>query len=270
MSKALAFYGLTEEPFPKDVEIDNCFESQDFKEALNRLEFLKETKGFALISGDPGVGKSFLIRYFADSLNSNLYKAIYIPISTLTVMDFYRAICDGLEVNPDHKKVNMFKQIQEAIYNYHENKNITPVIIIDEAQFLKNSVLDDLRILFNFDMDSKNYAILILSGQIPFITQLNRQPHEALRQRITVNYCLKGLTRKETEDYIQSRLKVSGCSKPIFEDNAYELLFSSTNGYIRPLNSLARMSLISAANDEEETIDSERVYQVQQELNITT
>ena len=84
------FYGLSKDPFPKGIDIKHHFESEDFKEALNRLEFLKETKGFGLISGEPGAGKSFLMRYFADSLNSNLYKCIYIPISTLTVMDFYR------------------------------------------------------------------------------------------------------------------------------------------------------------------------------------
>ena len=113
-------------------------------------------------------------------------------------MDFYRALCSGLGIIPSHKKVIMFKQIQESIYTYHQSKNITPVIIVDEAQFLKNSVLDDLRIIFNFEMDSKDYAILILSGQTPFITQLSRQPHEALRQRIVVNYYLKGLTKDET------------------------------------------------------------------------
>jgi type II secretory pathway predicted ATPase ExeA len=162
-----------------------------------------------------------------------------------------------------------FKQIQEAIYTYHSSKNITPVIIVDEAQFLKNSVLDDLRIIFNFDIDSKDYAILILSGQTPFITQLSRQPHEALRQRITVNYCLKGLTKDETREYVLSRLKIAGCHEPIFTDSALELLFSSTNGCIRPLNSLARVCLISGANQKLRSIDTEVVFQAQTELNIT-
>ncbi len=93
----------------------------------------------------------------------------------------------------------MFKQIQESIYTYHHSKNITPVIIVDEAQFLTNSVLDDLRLIFNFEIDSKDYAILILSGQTPFINQISRQTHEALRQRIMVNYYLKGLTKDETK-----------------------------------------------------------------------
>ncbi len=263
-----AFYGLSSDPFLKSIETREYFKSLDFTDALSRLEFLKNTLGFGLITGEPGVGKSFLLRYFVDSLNPNLFKPVYIPISTLTVMDFYRALCNGLGIIPAHKKVNMFKQIQESIYTYHHSKNITPVIIVDEAQFLTNSVLDDLRLIFNFDMDSKDYAILILSGQTPFITQLSRQTHEALRQRIVVNYYLKGLTKDETKEYIESRLKSGGCHEPIFTDNAYELLYSSTNGSIRTLNSLVRMCLISGANEKLRSIDNELVFMAQNELNI--
>ena len=264
-----AFYGLSSDPFSKDIEVKDCFKSQDFAQGLSRLEFLKNTLGFGLLTGEPGVGKSFLLRYFVGSLNPNLFKCVYIPISTLTVMEFYRALCSGLGIMPCFKKVDMFRQIQESIYTYRHSKNITPVIIIDEAQFVKNQVLDDLRIIFNFEMDSKDYAILILSGQIPFISQIARQPHEALRQRIVVNYCLKGLTKDETKEYVLSRLKIAGCHEPIFTDNAFELLFSSTNGFVRPLNSLARMCLISGANEKLKSIDAEVVYQAQTELNIT-
>ncbi|MTI67934.1 MAG: AAA family ATPase [Firmicutes bacterium] len=262
------YYGLKMDPFIKDVNIKNHYTSKDFKEAISRLEFLKNTKGFGLLTGEPGVGKSFLLRYFINSLNTNLFKCVYIPISTLTVMDFYRALCNGLGLNPAHKKIEMFKQIQEAIYNYKVNKNITPVIIIDEAQFLKNSLLDDLRLIFNFQVDSKDYSILILSGQTPFITQINRQTHEALRQRIVVNYNLKGLSKEETKDYINTRLEIAGCHDSIFTESAYELLYSSSNGCLRVLNTLAKMSLISGANQKLKSIDNEIIYQAQKELNI--
>jgi type II secretory pathway predicted ATPase ExeA len=263
-----SFYGLSDDPFFKSIETKELFKSRDFNEALSRLEFLKNTLGFGLLTGEPGVGKSFLLRYFVNSLNPNLFKTVYIPISTLTVMDFYRALCNGLGILPAHKKVNMFKQIQESIYTYQQSKNITPVIIVDEAQFLTNSVLDDLRIIFNFEMDSKDYSILILSGQTPFISQISRQSHEALRQRIVMNYHLNGFTKDETKEYIKSRLASCGCHEPIFTDNAYELLYSSTNGCIRTLNSLLRLCLISGANERQKSIDNEIVFAAQNELNI--
>jgi type II secretory pathway predicted ATPase ExeA len=92
-------------------------------------------------------------------------------------------------------------------------------------------------------MDSKDYAILVLVGQVPFITQLNRQPHEALRQRIVINYNLQGLTKDEVKDYIVFSLKNVGCSEPIFTDGAFKLLFSSTNGFLRKINRLTKCVL---------------------------
>lgn len=150
------FYGLTFDPFDKNIDLTHSFKFQDFNQALSRLEFLKSVLGIGILTGEPGVGKSFLLRYFVNSLNPNLYKCIYIPISTLTVMDFYRALCDGLGIIPACKKVTMFKQIQEAIYTYSHSKNITPVIILDECQFLSNSILGSvflyLYLLSNFDI----------------------------------------------------------------------------------------------------------------------
>jgi len=70
----------------------------------------------------------------------------------------------------------------------------------------KNAILDDLRIILNFNMDSKDYAILLLVGQTAFINQLQRQNHDALRQRIVVNYYLNGLSKEEVKEYIISRL----------------------------------------------------------------
>jgi len=263
-----AYYGLTFDPFTKDTEIKHFFKSSEFKDALSRLEFLKATKGIGLITGEPGIGKSSLIRYFESTLNPNLYKCVYIPLSTLTVMDFYRALCDGLGIIPGYKKVTMFKQIQETIYNYSYNKNITPVIILDECQFLKNSILDDLRIILNFNMDSKDHAVLLLVGQTNFINQLQRQNHDALRQRIVINYHLSGLAKEEVREYITSRLSFAGCQEPLFTDDALELLFSCTNGLLRPLNAIARMCLISGAAKQIRSLDGDIVFNAHKEANI--
>lgn len=264
------FYGLTYEPFAKDIEVEHHFESRDFKEVINRLEFLKDTRGIGLLTGEPGMGKSFIVRYFLSTLNPNLYKSVYIPISTLTVPDFYRALCDGLGIAPAYKKIDMFKQIQEALYTYQTSKNITPVIVVDEAQFIKNSILDDLRMILNFDVDSKDCAILLLVGQTPFLTQLSRQHHEALRQRIMVNYYIKGLTKDETVEYVESRLKSAGFHEKLFTQSALELLFTVTNGSMRPINTLAKMCLISGANQKARSIDESIVYAAQSETSITS
>lgn len=265
-----AFYGLSFDPFTKEVINKNFYKSYHFNQALSRLDFLKQHKGFGLITGEPGTGKSSLVRYFKESLNPNLFKCVYIPLSTLTVMDFYRALCDGLGVEPANRKVTIFKQIQESIFNYSSNKNITPIIILDEVQFLKNSVLDDLRIIFNFQMDSKDLALVLLTGQTNFINQINRSNHEALRQRISVSYHMEGLTSNEVKDYVLNRLGAAGCNEPIFEDDCYELIYTMTNGQFRQINSLARICLIAAASKGSRTISKEDLFQAQKEASIIT
>lgn len=263
-----AFYGLTFNPFSNEVDVKHNFKSHDYIQAMSRLEFLKDKRGFGLITGEPGSGKSYTLKCFVKSLNPSLYKVVYIPISTLTVMDFYRHLSDGLGLIPKHRKCDMFRQIQESIQSYYA-KNITPVIIIDEAQFISNAILDDLRIIFNFDMDSKNYALLILSGQSQLVIQLNRQAHEALRQRIILYYAFKGLTREETKEYVVTRLKAAGCMDPIFTDEALELIYTSTNGYARKINTLAERSMILGFKDGKKIIDGEMVFEAQNDINIT-
>ena len=142
------------------------------------------------------------------------------------------ALYDGLGITPTYKKVTMFKQIQEAIYNY-SSKNITPVIIVDEVQFLSNSIFDDFRLILNFEMDSKNPCIVIFCGQSKLVLQLERQPHEALRQRIAINYAFFALSRSETQEYILSRFKASGRKEPPIEESAYEFIYTTTGGIPR-------------------------------------
>jgi len=238
-----AYYNMDFNPFSNEIEEKYNFTSNDFVQAAARLDILRQHKGIGILTGEPGSGKSFCLRCFAHSLSKSLYKVIYIPITTLTVKEFYMALCDGLGITPAYKKITMFKQIQETIYNY-SSKNITPVILIDEVQFLSNSILDDFRLILNFDMDSKNPCIVVFCGQPKLVLQLERQPHEALRQRIAINYTFAGLSRTETQEYISSRFKASGRREPPLEENAYEFIYTSTGGTPRKINKLMTMALL--------------------------
>lgn len=263
-----AFYGMNFNPFSKEIDVKYQFKSNDFVQSTSRLEYLKQAKGVGLIVGEPGCGKSFSLKCFASSLNKSLFKIVYIPLTTVTVKEFYMALCDGLGVIPAYKKVDMFKQIQESMYAY-ANKNVTPVIIIDEVQFISNSILDDLRLILNVEMDSKNLCAVILAGQPKLVFQFNRQNHEALRQRIIINYTFAGLTREETKEYIISRLKACGVYEPIFEENSYEFIFTSTGGFVRKINNLVNMALICGAKEKLRSINAELMLNALNELNIT-
>ncbi|MGI6448881.1 MAG: ExeA family protein [Desulfitobacteriia bacterium] len=262
-----AYYGMDFNPFTNEIDPKFKFQSNDFLQSSARLDILKQHKGIGLLTGEPGSGKSFTLKCLAASLNKSLYKIIYIPITTLTVKEFYMALCDGLGVIHAYKKVDMFKQIQESICAYAA-KNITPVIIVDEIQFISNSILDDFRMILNFDMDSKNYCIVVFSGQPKLVIQLNRQHHEALRQRIAINYSFTGLSRSETQDYIASRFKACGRPDIPMEESVYEFIFTTTGGFPRKVNQLMTMALLIGVKDKIPVLNSDILLKANDEINI--
>ncbi|MCR4443169.1 MAG: ATP-binding protein [Peptococcaceae bacterium] len=201
------FYGLTMNPFAKDIQAEHVYVSRDYQQFSSRMEYFKQVKGFALVYGEPGSGKTTSLRSFTAKLNPQLFKVVYLPLSSVTVMDFYRHLAVGLGLQPRFRKVDIFHQVQEFVVNAHYQKNMTTFIIIDEAQFMANAILNDLRLLFNFQMDSKNYAMVLLVGQLPVLSQLSLQINEALRQRIAISYGFKGLAKDEINLYLTSLLR---------------------------------------------------------------
>lgn len=263
-----AYYGLAFDPFDKELDVKNSFASSDFKEALSRMEYLKTVKGIGLFTGDAGMGKTYAMRHFVSTLNPSLYKVIYLPISTLTVLEFYRALAYGLGIEPAHKKIDNFRGIQETIEYMSKEKRITPVFLLDEAQYLKTDVLNDLKILFNFHMDSKNYCIVLLTGQAILKNILTRNLHEPLKQRIVISYTFEGITKEETKNYIESRLALADVHTTIFSESAIEAIYSCCNGSIRKLNSLLTKCLIAGALQESMNISTDTVMRAQSEVEL--
>jgi len=259
------YWGMEFNPFDKNLAVKDYFKSNDFNQALSRLDYLKTTKGIGLFTGFAGTGKTYSLRCFSSSLNSNLYKVVYIPLSTVTVLEFYKAIAYGLGVEMVYKKVDLFKNIQERIISLAKDKKITPTFIIDEAQYLKTDILNDLKILLNFEMDSKSYAILILSGQPVLNDILSKQTHEALKQRVVINYNFAGISKQEVNDYIASRLQLCGVHSSIFNSNAIESLYSCCNGSIRKLNTMIEKSLMIGYQRKMDEIDTEVIMAAQNE-----
>ena len=264
----LSFYGLEFNPFDKDINSKHAYLTNDLKIMNNRLDFLKEHPSIALFTGNAGVGKTFSIRTFLESLNPNLFKCIYISMSSTTVIDFYRQLCFGLGIIPAFRKSDMFKQIQECIINFVKNKKIKVIICLDEAQYLKTDILNDLKMLMNFEMDSKNYFTLILSGQPILNDILNRNVHEALRQRVTISYNLSGINKDELTDYISSRLKLAHGNSSIFTPSAIETIYNSSNGSIRVVNNIITKSLIIASSNNKNIIDNDIILEAFNDLSL--
>ena len=110
-----AYWEMQFNPFAKSAPGGHHFESDDFKQATARLKHLCDIKGTGLFTGNSGTGKTFTLKKYADSLNTGLFKLFYAPLSSVTVLEFYRALAIGLGIEPPYKKIDLFNAIQGRI-----------------------------------------------------------------------------------------------------------------------------------------------------------
>lgn len=238
-----ARFGLEFNPFLKNSK-EILVETQEFLELRFRLDYLLSTKGFGLLTGSPGQGKTTALRCWARSLNPSLYKVVYSSLSTLTVMEFYRHLATELGLSPAHRKVENFRSIQAEVNRLSLEKRVTPVFILDEANYISGSILNDLKLLFNFEMDSRDRVVVLLAGLPQLNNTLRLGIHEPLRQRIVMNYDLDGLSKEEGRLYIRKKLEGAGCHQPVFDGNALEALLNASNGTPRVINKLCDKCLL--------------------------
>jgi type II secretory pathway predicted ATPase ExeA len=263
-----SFYSLSKRPFSKDIKTQDLFESDNFKETISRLNYLKKIRGIGVIVGESGSGKTSALRSFANTLNSSLFKVIYSPHSTGSVMDFYRNLASGLGEKPVFRRSDLFKQIQNAISNYYVKKNITPVFIMDEMHLSSNKFLNELGLLFNFSMDSKNPFILILSGLSFFLDKLTLNQNQSLAQRVVMKYHMTPLAKDEVEKYIEHHLKLAGQTYTLFTPGAIEAITSNSRGLPRLINSLAINSMLIGCHMKADNINEEIVLKASEEVGI--
>lgn len=222
-------FGLECNPFLKNAK-EIPVDTKESREATFRLDYLAQNKGSGLLTGAAGRGKTTAVRRWKASLNPSLYKVFYQSLSTLTVNDFYRSLADKLGLQLSFRKPDHFKSIQEEMSRLAMEKRRTPVFIIDEANYVSNAILNDLKILFNFEMDSKDRAVILLVGLPQLNSTLRLGVHEPLRQRIIMNYNMEGLSKDEGRTYISEKLKGAGGTPGIFAENVLEAVLNADDG----------------------------------------
>jgi len=263
-----SYYSLSKTPFSKEIKTKDLFPSDSLKETKARLNYLKETRGIGVIVGETGSGKTSSLRAFGRNLNTSLFKVMYYTLSTGTVMDFYRGLALKLGEEPAFRKVEIFNQIQTEIANLYVDKNIIPVFILDEMQLAANKFLNELSIIFNFSMDSKNPFILILSGLPFFLDKLSLNQNQSLTQRVVMKYHLNPLTSDEVKKYIEHHLQLAGANHSIFTKGAIEAIASNSRGLPRLINRLAINSLLIGCQEKTDQINEEIVFNASEEVGL--
>ena len=264
-----SYYGMSSNPFLKETDTKYAYQSEDYNQIINRLNYLKEIKGIGLFTGTPGLGKTFVIRSFIDSLNKDLYKIIYISATKNSVYDFFKMIASSLDIDAGVcYKTELYKKIQSEIIRLVKIERIQPIIIIDDAQNLSREILCEMKVLFDFEMDSKDYTMIALIGYPELKEELQKNIYNSLTQRIIVNYSMTGLSREETKEYLTTRLSLAGVNNEIFTEDALNSLYSCSKSSPRRLNTLVLNSLLLGSQHKSLKIDSSIVMLGKEEMDL--
>jgi type II secretory pathway predicted ATPase ExeA len=252
-------FGLTRHPFAKDLPPDELFVSSSGRELETRLGHLLELRSVGLITGEVGSGKTTLCRKVVAGLHTGLYRVLYVPLTTGNAMDMYKSISWELGLPTERSRAALYRCIRAEVTRLCLEARTRPVLVVDEAQHLRSDVLEDLRLLTNYEMDSQSRLCLLLVGQAELRRRLSMAVHEPLNQRIVVRHHLAGLSREELPAYLGHLLRLAGTELPLFEPPAIEAIFQATSGLPRKVNLLAHHALMAAALAKAKAASAEHV-----------
>ncbi len=251
-------FGLSGRPFGKDIPPGKLYLTNQHRSVLRKLEQTAAHGTHAALTGEVGVGKSTLLRALYDKLPGARHTCHYVG-SDLPSRGILRAVARGLGLAPYWLRADLIVQVQRGVTDQFEKAGRRTLLTIDESHLLKYPVLEDLRLLTNFKVDSSPILSLLLVGQPPLRERLMFKAAEAIDQRLEVKLVFEPLSRQETGEYLRHHLDFAGATSPIFAGAAEDLVFERTQGIPRRINQLALQALELAAERGEQIVDERLV-----------
>jgi len=257
------FYNLRERPFEITPDPRFLYLSENHREGLAHLQYaVKERRGFTVITGEVGTGKTTLVQTLLSRLDGTTRTA-YLFNPKMGPNDFLQYICEDLGVKGSIRtKREAISELHKFLLEcYRRNENV--VLIVDEAQNLDRQLLEEVRLLTNLETAKNKLLQVILIGQPELNDVLNDSKTRALKQRIGLRYHIKPLNRDETHEYIKVRLKRAGAiDANIFTPKAVDLIYRYSKGIPRSINIVCDNALLSGYGSDQKVIGEEIIKDV--------
>ena len=242
----LEYYGLKELPFALTPDPRFIYFTPSHTEAMANLHYgIESGKGLIAVTGEVGTGKTTILRWMMQRFDRTVLVA-YIFNPRLTTQEFYQHIARLLDVQDWENKSDLLVALGRSLEARHA-RGLRTVLIIDEAQGLSTSVLEEIRLLSNFESNTAKQLQIVLTGQPELREVLNKPELRQLKQRVALRCEIKPLPdMEETERYITSRLLAAGAERTsIFSQSAIDLIFRCSGGIPRQINNLCDNALLT-------------------------
>ncbi len=254
----LEYWGFKKFPFDNVPDPDFFYLSKPHEEGLTRLIYAVERrKGCALLSGDPGSGKTILSKVFLQRIPQQRFDIAMISNPCLDTTEFLQDVLYKLDFNEvPNTKVQILQVLNRKLTDNINNDRET-LLVIDEAQLLTVDTLEEIRLLLNFQLSNRFLLTIFLMGQPEILDQIKKI--KQLEQRIAIKYFLRPFDLEETAKYILFREKKGGGTKNVFTRQAIDMVFKHTNGIPRMINNLCDLALLVGSGEKKEMITSDLI-----------
>jgi len=259
-------FGLHTKPFTNEISVTKRMKIPFHEKEVIALKTVVEQRRSAAIIAPAGAGKSLVLRSLANQLPQARYSCRYIKVTDLSPRDLWREIAFAVGAKPAGNFPALVRSIQEHFDSSFNDNGLRQVLMIDEAHDLRPKALSLLKIMTNYDMDSRLVVSVILAGQPPLKNMIYRPGMEDVRRRLAHCGELRLLSREEAKRYIDHRIRVAGATKVPFDDSAIEAIYEMSRGNLGAIDQIAGKSLEIADQEKHEVVDSNDTLQARKEL----
>ncbi|MCI0621740.1 MAG: AAA family ATPase [Acidobacteria bacterium] len=266
-----SFYQLKEKPFNLSPDPRFIYFTERHCEALANLVYgIRERKGFLVLSGEVGTGKTTLVNALLDTLDRTGILSAFVFNPILTSAEFFEYLMADLNLKADvRSKSQVLIKLNSLLLERYRTGQIT-VLIVDEAQNLSPEILEEIRLLTNLETATEKLLQIVLVGQPELSLKLNSPELRQLKQRISLRCTLDPLTLSETREYIRTRMEIAGVpNQQIFSDSTITEVFRCSGGIPRLVNTICDNALLNGYACDTRSIGVEIIHEVAEDLELS-
>jgi general secretion pathway protein A len=261
--ETLSFFGLSLEPFSKEIDDADLWLPPSKRALVDDLVDATEARKSVVLVGEPGVGKTCVLRALRHTLPKERFRLTYCHNVTLGRRDFYRQLCLALGLPRGHNAGDVFWALNTHVEQLAQ-EHLFPVFLVDEAHLLHQDTLDHLHILLNYAWDSRALLSLILVGLPDLEDRLRLRRNRSLYSRLHHRFAIGPMTPEDSVDYVRVRIGRVGGSKDLFSSDAIAMLHEAAAGSLRDIDRIATLALRSAARRKRKTIERDVISRILQ------